>query len=122
MSEAPQADKLDWHRLIEISGEKAASIEPVLDQYFEPFAEPKYADSGERGLLCLNCGEPQTGLLFGQFQWGITHGEGFCSNCHWPARAIHRIYESKDDDEPLVTIRHFPLQYHPDFVTRSDTQ
>jgi hypothetical protein len=66
---------------------------------------------------CICCGERQgvtdhtdwiRSALTGsaKFTYGIAHGEGFCSACHYPARANHYI----GDWFKWQTI----LQYHPD--------
>jgi hypothetical protein len=118
---------LDWHTLCEPKGEDAAKIAAAFDKYFAPFAQPpgeKKEDGSyipKEGQPCLNCGEMLTGLMAhligsGGFEWGIAHGEGRCSNCHWPARLYHFITD--DAGEKIVTIRNILLQYHPDVVTR----
>jgi hypothetical protein len=68
--------------------------------YLETFAEP--LPNGE----CLCCGEAAT------FTWGMTHGEGFCVKCGWPARLYHFI---KTDGIETRIVR--LLQYHPDGIS-----
>lgn len=47
---------------------------------------------------CPHCGESLFGL-FGGFQWGIVHGEGYCSNCDKVAfRYYHYVL---DGSKPL---------------------
>lgn len=89
-----------------------------IEDYLSHFAAPKL--KGENGEhLCLKCNEPLLGFmaaLFGKggFEWGLVHGEGFCRNCHWPARAYHSIKDK--DGSTLCSLRNVVLQYHPDFV------
>jgi hypothetical protein len=44
--------------------------------------------------------------LFGGFEWGLAHGEGHCTYCHYPMRGHHLV-------EGLGTIRNLFLAYHP---------
>jgi len=78
------------------------------DKYLAQFVEPVAMESKK----CLCCGSPLTGI-FGRFQWGITNGEGACSSCGYPARAIHRMKE-------IGTFSNFILQYHPDELSFDD--
>lgn len=64
------------------------------------------------GGKCLNCGTVQGGfaaMIFGGFTWGIAYGEGACSVCGWPGRAIHR-------DIGIIKTMNIILQYHPDGI------
>lgn len=118
--------RFDWHTAITAAPDTSAELVAALDSYFAPFAQP----AGEvdeydgkwrvvEGHPCLKCDKPLSGLvsflLGGGFTWGIAHGEGHCSACHWPARAHHFIKMADGSD--AATIRNFVLQYHPDFVT-----
>lgn len=73
------------------------------DSYFASFA--KLIDA-----RCLCCGTSMRCALgvglFGGFAWGLAHGEGHCTYCHYPMRGHHRV-----DD--LGTIRNLFLPYHP---------
>lgn len=72
-----------------------------FDEYMEIFLPPG---------PCINCGLAQ-GDFLGYFTWGIQHGEGYCSNCGYPARAYHYI---KDEQFPLnKNPLNIVLQYHP---------
>ena len=88
------------------------------DAYLKNFAATVM--DGERGTVCFHCGEALTGMMAtflakgGGFQWGIAHGEGFCGNCHWPARGHH--FAKRPDGSDLFTLRNFVLSYHPDCV------
>lgn len=65
---------------------------------------------------CVCCGAQQGGdvmaALLGtaRFKWGIAHGEGFCSACGYPGRAMHYIGEGKSQ----IRLSNCILQYHPD--------
>jgi hypothetical protein len=119
--EVSPVERLNWRTLMSATDDTPKSTLDALDAYFAPFAQPlmdgrKIKDNHP----CLKCGKPLTGLasmfLGGGFAWGIAHGEGHCSACHWPARAHHFI--KADDGSNFATIRHFVLQYHPDFVKK----
>lgn len=84
----------------------------ALREYFHAFATPT---RGEHGDECINCGCAIGGML-GSFEWGLVHGEGRCSVCHWPMRA-HHFMKDKDGGD-LATLRNLPLPYHPDFVSK----
>jgi hypothetical protein len=60
---------------------------------------------------CLSCGATLAGM-FGSFTWGLTHGEGFCSNCGYPARGYHTIRD--EAGKPVLGHAPLILQYHPD--------
>lgn len=92
----------------------------VVDSQLCMFAEPTESADGGDGFIigkhpCLCCGRPLSGML-GTFQWGICHGEGKCTNCGWPARALHYIKDGKGED---LFDRSIPmvLQYHPSQVS-----
>lgn len=68
----------------------------------------------QKDVPCVNCSEPQAGI-FGCFQWGLAHGEGYCSKCGYPARGCHypdRIVTSWEGSGRLNLI----LQYHPNVL------
>jgi len=44
-----------------------------------------------------SCGSELTGF-FGSFSWGLAHGEGSCTTCGRPARAVHYIKEEDGKD------------------------
>lgn len=77
------------------------------DVYFAQFARIEQGN-------CICCGQclaafSQRGLdlmIGGGFEWGTTHGEGYCRYCRYPMRGHHRV-----DD--LGTIRNLFLPYHP---------
>lgn len=80
-----------------------------LDEYLQCFTLM------EKGM-CVCCGAQQGGsdladFMLGKpkFRWGLTHGEGFCSECGYPGRAMH--YIGKGEEE--IIIRNLILQYHP---------
>ena len=73
----------------------------ALDEHLKKFVVP------DKDRKCIRCGAYDYG-----FSWGITHGEGNCTRCGWPARAYH--YASKEENCTINTI----LQYHPDEVQK----
>lgn len=86
----------------------------VIAEYLKQFVPPSD---------CICCGKPLGakdaihGLLGGAtFTWGIAHGEGFCSHCKYPARAMHYVKDGEGKPD-LLTVRNFILQYHPDELT-----
>jgi hypothetical protein len=120
----PEAEKLDWRLIVnEDSVKDSPEIVKVLDDYFSCFAKPKTKEDREE-FLCLKCDRPLTGFrsLLGDcgFRWGLVHGEGFCQNCHWPARAHH--YLKKEDGTEIGSITNLVLQYHPDYVIERKTE
>ncbi|MHC4644204.1 MAG: hypothetical protein ACYTBJ_01785 [Planctomycetota bacterium] len=92
------------------------------DAYFQAFAQ---TEDGK----CPNCDTPLGGLL-GSFAWSIAHGEGRCSSCGWPCRAIHYVGSSgvpgkrghKDEPGHLFVLSSLILPYHEDFVTRPEAE
>ncbi len=84
----------------------AAEANRRIDEYLRPFVAPE-EDGG-----CIMCGSPQGGF-FGSFVWGLAHGEGRCSRCGYPARALHYI-KLDDSAEPGELKAPVILQYHPD--------
>jgi hypothetical protein len=100
---------------LSLTGDDAPEYLSALNAYLADFAAPvRGSDAPHSPCLCLRCGEPVAGLL-GRFAWGMASGEGFCSECSWPARAHH--YPKLPDGE-LIFDRCFErvLQYHPDNV------
>lgn len=97
---------------MKITGEDAQPLIDTLNEYLSEFAKP--SEDGK----CLNC-ERKLGGMFGTFQWGIANGEGNCSECGWPARALHRPKDSEGMifDQALQVI----LQYHPDSVMKKES-
>lgn len=114
----PKATSEIWHVTIKegVTGEdlqKAQASIAEINDYLKHFV------ANQSG--CVNCGAKQgvsgiedfiAGAVEGKparFEWAIQHGEGFCSACGWPGRAMHYI----NDD---LKIKNYILQYHPDSV------
>ncbi len=102
--------------------EETIALLAAVDSQLAIFAEPiRSRDDGAKGFVfgnesCLCCGRSLGGML-GTFQWGMCHGEGTCTNCGWPARALHYIKDEKGEelcDGPINMI----LQYHPSRVSK----
>lgn len=77
---------------------------PELAEYLIAFLPPR--------VDCVFCGARLLGI-FGSFRWGLQNGEGYCSKCCWPARAIHRIQPM--DGSAAIVVESL-LQYHPDVI------
>lgn len=111
---------LDWRMFMNAAADTPATTIAALDKYFSRFValEMKADHNGKPDIAtqnCVGCGDILTGLL-GGWRWSIAHGDGECGNCGWPSRGHHFIKDENGDD--LVTLRHFILQVHPDFVER----
>ncbi len=85
--------------------EVVKGVQQAIDQYLKDFAF-----NTEQEGHCIQCGGRLGGIL-GTFEWGITHGEGRCGPCGWPARGYHRVEVPGN----TLTIR-LIYQYHPDVV------
>jgi hypothetical protein len=102
----------------------------VMRDYFHVFAGRTKDPENENQEVCCACGEKFTGLMANLglgvgIEWGLAHGEGHCSYCHWPYRGHHFVYDPADKDEegrkkegtePLMTIHNFFLAYMPENV------
>lgn len=100
---AKHLPRASWRDIFNVTGELTPEDIQAMDAYFTRFVTPD--DAGK----CINCGLVQGGLvsaLLGGFKWGLAHGEGYCSRCHYPARVIHRAGP--------ITRMTMILQYHPD--------
>lgn len=105
----PHLRASDISEPIEDTPEAKAQFE-MLDKYLNAFV-------AVQGGACICCGAQQGAkdaieALFGKakFRWGFVHGEGICSECGYPARAMHYIGEGAEQ----IVIRNLILQYHPD--------
>lgn len=90
----------------------------VADAYLRTFVAPDDTTGG-KDIDCPGCGRAFGGL-FGSFQWDICNGEGFCSLCKYPARAIHRIGDKAESGEYPLTLNRFILAYHPSMLVPSE--
>lgn len=72
----------------------------AMNRYLWAFVSPSET-------RCPGCLKPWGGIL-GTFTYSLTHGEGRCSACGYPARADHY------DFGPVKSLRRFILAYHPD--------
>lgn len=97
---------------IETTFGPGATPEQIEDftAYLRRYAAPKPIEEGwiTPGRPCLVCNE------VGSFEWGLQHGEGHCTKCHWPATLYHFVNDRNGKE--LVTIRGLLLQYHPDQI------
>jgi hypothetical protein len=127
------------HMVLEDIGEwkeePKPNVKKALDEYFHRYCSPvseTKIENGEEKVqeFCPACGKPFTGLLANLglgvgIEWGLAHGEGYCSHCRWPYRGHHKIWDQSDLDEngrpidgrePLLTINNLFLAYHPENV------
>lgn len=98
----------------------------ALDAYLSAFAKPREGPNGE--ALCLGCGAKMKGGIEGYllgggpgnatWEWSLAHGECHCSQCGYPARALHYDIGGKGEDA-LIRRLTLTLQYHPDFMQRN---
>jgi len=93
------ADVADASRLLEIA-----------NNYLSHFVA---ASIGRGARPCVCCGVTLTGV-FGSFVFGLGSGEGCCSKCGYPARAVHRI-----DGLGTFALSGSILQYHPTEIDAS---
>lgn len=103
----PHMQATDWATIKE-DCETARAMMAKLDAYLSAFVR---MEDGK----CICCGAQQGAKDIGdvilgnaQFTWGLAHGEGFCADCGYPARAHHYL------KDPEFTARNVILQYHPD--------
>lgn len=90
------------------NGKKDAKMTiKVANEYFKFFVAPN------KDGRCIGC-DMKLGDIFGTFMWDeIISGEGRCSHCGYPARAIHFI---KEKGNTILTIDNMILQYHPSIL------
>lgn len=99
----------------------AKQLATDINEYLSAFVAPQRRD-GEACFAtsfafgdceCICCGASLNGML-GSFTYGFAWGEGYCSKCKWPCRALHVIKSGGMEifDKPLSQV----LQYHPSQV------
>ena len=81
-----------------------------FNAYLEPFTLPEKSKNPNfaTGENRCSCGEMLDGLM-GAFQWGIRHGDGFCSACGQPVRMYHTIKDRHG--KVLAELRNVMLLY-----------
>ena len=83
--------------------------------YLENFLEPTFkanSDGENATITCPACGAHLMGsgimdALLSSFQWGLAHGEGFCTDCRWPIRMYHFIRLDGEDKQRII----FPMAH-----------
>jgi hypothetical protein len=98
-----------------LTHEEMAAINAYLHQFTE------IPDDERRGQRCPGCNamlgykDGMMGYLLGAtFVWGLVHGQGFCRECHYPARLYHFNVGPIERFEML-------LAFHPEAVmTRAE--
>jgi len=112
---AKNLPKATFGAIFEVTdGEIAPDDVTAIDAYLGQFVAPN--EKGE----CCGCGGKLTGgfesvLGLTTFRWGLAHGEGFCSECKYPARAYHFN---------VGPIKRFEcvLQVHPDLLIADNNE
>lgn len=102
-----QLPRLDWQEVLKVGdpSELTEADYTAMRDYFRQFVRSANG--------CIKCGAQQGGNMLdafigkAHFTWGLANGEGFCSNCKYPARAYHRKVGPID-------FLNLILQYHPD--------
>lgn len=115
--QAKRLPRMKWSDVL--TGELADDEQIALNAYFSAFVVPQKNAAGT--AICVGCGRVMRGGIEGfllggapdscTMEWGIAHGECFCSNCHWPGRAYHFDIPK---DAPIIKRLSVVLQYHPD--------
>lgn len=106
--------RLTASEVFTIGEDTPQDVRDRLDSYFAAFVAPTTIDGKH---YCFNCGEEINAFrafvgLGVAYEWGLAHGEAFCSGCKWPARGHHSI----GDD---ITLHNLFLAYHPEHVART---
>ena len=120
MSDAPKPDApkpATCHFLFTNVESSDPAVIAALDAYLGNFCEPVI---DKNGIKCPQCGSYVTGfmaIMFGGFQWGITHGEGMCGHCRMPARGLHRFHDAESGARFEGSMILF---YHPSPLTRPE--
>lgn len=116
--------RLSWRSFIKIEeGKLEPEQERALYEYFSKFipnTNKRFGTGDDLTIDCVGCGKLLAGgivgLFLGQtFTWGIAHGEGYCRECGYPARAIHY------DVGPIKRLE-FIFQYHPEEIRSNEEE
>lgn len=103
---AAHLPRMSWRDILK-GTDIAPADEASLFDYFSTFLPPGPC-AGCGATLGVKDNNPLSAILGrATFTWGLAHGEGYCLQCGYPARAYHRVPELIDH---LTLI----LQYHPD--------
>lgn len=109
-------EKLNYLEILTVNDDCPDNIKNALEKYFEVFISLKEVTKKSNGIqFCYSCQHELNGF-FGSFKWGLVHGEGFCSHCSWPSRAMHYIKDETGSE--IGILKNFILQYHPDIVEK----
>jgi hypothetical protein len=101
--DVPRVRASDYFTKVPDAGAEVDDELARWDAYLSQFA--KLTDA--KCLCCDTSLRCYLGMgFFGGFEWGLAHGEGHCSHCHYPMRGHHRV-------DGLGTIRNLFLSYHP---------
>ena len=113
---AEDPPRMRWSDIFEGGEDELTPAQAVvLDDYLFHFMVGPL-DEGDKEV-CPCCRERIGGLcgLLGMgvsLEWGIAHGEAFCSGCGWPYRVYHYDIGGKGEDA-LIKRLVVGLPYHP---------
>ncbi len=105
----PRAKASDFLSVKE-QGPEAEKAMLAAEGYFRIFLPPGPCVGCGGRLGAKDRGDAILGVILNNgptFVWGLAHGEGYCRECGYPARAHHEVPE-------VGRIQSFILQYHPD--------
>jgi hypothetical protein len=105
--DVPRVRAADYFsKTVDVAAEATGVADAELERWDSYFVQFAKLTNG----ACLCCGKSlrcALGMgLFGGFEWGMEHGEGYCSYCRYPMRGHHRV-------DGLGTINNLFLPYHP---------
>ena len=90
---------------------------PAVREYLNHYVNPHYDKTNPENIKrhCCNCGMEMDSFkqmlgLAAAYEWGMVHGEAYCSNCGYPARALHQP-KMEGQEEPIFTLNHLYLEY-----------
>ena len=85
------------------TSELSETARATLTEYMSGFLAPVIDDKCVRCPCCnahVWAGGKIMDAMLSTFQWGLAHGDGFCSACKWPIRMYH--YVKLDNGEQRI--------------------
>jgi hypothetical protein len=114
--QAANLPHLDWRTMVSGEIDKLSAEDlAALDGYFHGFIQLDF-NAEERKCPCCQSTFGKNGLVsflmagapgHATLEWGLVHGEAFCSRCKYPYRVYHR-------DIGPIQFLNVGLPYHPD--------
>ena len=119
--QAADLPRMRWNDIFSEGKDGLTTAQAItLDDYFFHFMVTPKDDDGKE--VCPCCRERMQGGVEGtilqmgglgvSLEWGIVHGEAFCSGCGWPYRVYHHDIGGKGEDA-LIKKLVASLPYHP---------